>query len=120
MEAGLDRVYIVEVPPLPGASHIHQWIAGHSGIEYAEPLYYHRVDDIPDDPQVPQQIGIMKRLQMFPAWGIVKGDRAIAIAIVDGGTFWRHEDLQPNLWVNQAEDLNSNGLFDPGPPPGGG
>ncbi len=119
LEAGLDRVYIVEVPPQPGASHVHQWIAGHSGIEYAEPLYYHRVDDIPNDPQLPLQIGVMKRLQMYPAWDIGKGDRAIAIAIVDGGTFWRHEDLQPILWVNQAEDLNNNGLFDPGPPPAG-
>ncbi len=41
------------------------------------------------------------------------------IATVDGGTNWHHEDLNANLWINPAEDINHNGPFDPGPPPEG-
>ena len=33
------------------------------------------------------------------------------IAVVDGGTDWRHEDLQDNVWVN-ADEVPSNGVDD--------
>jgi len=80
----------VRVPPQPGASQIRQWIAGQSGIEYAEPLYYHRVGDIPDDSQIPLQIGVLERLQMYPAWDIARetgrSRSPLSMAARSGGT----------------------------------
>ncbi len=52
-------------------------------------------------------------------WAIGKGSPNVTIAVVDGGTYWQHEDLVGNLWINAAEDINHNGRFDKGSPPVG-
>ena len=53
------------------------------------------------------------------AWDEVKGEDSTAvIAIVDGGFFWRHDDLAGNIWVNPGEtdddgiDNDNNGFVD--------
>ena len=53
------------------------------------------------------------------AWDDVKGqDGNAVIAIVDGGLYWRHDDLEANVWVNQGEtagdgiDNDGNGFVD--------
>ncbi|MCF7792650.1 MAG: S8 family serine peptidase [Candidatus Cloacimonetes bacterium] len=40
------------------------------------------------------------------AWDYTTGDDEIVIGIVDSGIMWNHNDLQDNIWVNEAE-LNS-------------
>ena len=57
----------------------------------------------PNDPLF-QDIWYMRRLRITEAWDHVKGeDGDVVIAIVDGGTDWRHEDLRANVWTNPGE-----------------
>ena len=84
-------------------------------IKYAEPLSIPELHYEPDDPFLFQQ-WYFAHTHALEAWDIVRGDttRHSVIAIVDTGIDWEHDDLQPNIWVNEPEDLNGNGIFDPG------
>ena len=95
-------------------------IARLPGVEYAEPKYFQYLDIAPNDPQIANQLAAFTRLNLPDGWGLGKGDRKVVIADVDGGTYWQHEDLSPNLWINSAEDINHNGKFDPLPADQGG
>lgn len=55
----------------------------------------------------------------FQAWDIETGKADVIVAVVDTGIEYTHEDLLPNLWVNQAEangqpyvDDDNNGCVD--------
>ena len=63
---------------------------------------------IPNDPLFEDRF-YMKALRMTEAWDHVKGeDGNVVVAIVDGGTDWRHEDLVANVWTNPGEIPNNN------------
>lgn len=52
-----------------------------------------------------------KRVMNTPiAWEFSQGNPNFVMAAVDVGTWWRHEDLYDNLWVNPGEDLDNNSL----------
>ncbi len=54
----------------------------------------------------------LRRLEMEAAWEVIKGyEGNTVIAIVDGGTDWRHKDLYGNLWINENE-IPDNGIDD--------
>jgi subtilisin family serine protease len=44
------------------------------------------------------------------AWDIYPeaGDPSIIVAVLDEGVMWSHPDLAANMWVNEAEEYNSN------------
>jgi photosystem II stability/assembly factor-like uncharacterized protein len=88
----------------------------HSGeFEYAEPKYMSQIFDTPIDPDYAlHQAAYFNQMNAPAGWAITKGDPNVVIADVDGGTFWLHPDLQPNLWINPSEDANHDGKFDPG------
>ncbi len=51
----------------------------------------------------------------FPeAWRLASGD-GIVIGVVDTGVDFLHPDLLNQLWINEPEDLNGNGRFEPWP-----
>jgi subtilisin family serine protease len=83
-------------------------------IELAELYTLPRLHYEPDDPYLDQQWHLY-HTYTIEAWDTVRGDttRHSIIAIVDTGVNWEHDDLGPNIWVNDAEDLNHNGIFDP-------
>jgi subtilisin family serine protease len=72
-----------------------------------EPFY------IPNDPRAGDQ-WYLAHTQAYQAWDIVRGDTTghSIIGIVDTGVSWGHPDLAPNIWINAAEDVNGNGIFD--------
>ncbi len=86
-------------------------------IEYAEPKYMQYIETTPNDPLLSTQSSAFTRMNVINGWAISKGDTNVAIATIDGGTFWQHEDLYGNLWINKLEDINGNCRFDLGPPP---
>ena len=53
-------------------------------------------------------------VNLFPAWEITKGRREIIVAVVDEGVCYEHEDLQDNMWVNEAEANGVEGVDDDG------
>ncbi len=93
---------------------------------YAEPLYVHSVEEIPNDPAWAQnQHGDLAHIQAPEAWNLVKGEAGeVVIGIVDNGTEWNHPDLVDNIWQNLGEDADNDGrtiefienqwVFDPG------
>jgi subtilisin family serine protease/photosystem II stability/assembly factor-like uncharacterized protein len=110
----LNRVYLLRIAANADPLHAAAKIAAHRDVEYAEPKYLHHLETSPNDPGLPNQSSPFSRLALFDAWSIATSGGALVIAVVDGGTFWPHEDLVGNLWINAPEDLNGNGQFDPG------
>lgn len=53
-------------------------------------------------------------LGLFTAWEVSAGARDVIVAIVDGGVAYYHEDLQDNMWVNEAEMNGAEGVDDDG------
>ena len=49
-----------------------------------------------------------------PAWKLCAGNPSIVVAIVDEGVQYNHEDLQNNMWVNEAELNGVSGVDDDG------
>ncbi len=98
-----------------------------SGVVYAEPLLVNHIsgsahwDHInPNDPRFVEQIELTA-LNLPEAWDVVKASDStptVVIAIVDGGSEWRHEDLLANVWTNEDEipdnriDDDMNGFID--------
>ena len=41
------------------------------------------------------------------AWEMCKGDPSIIVAVLDEGVKWNHEDLEANMWTNEAETFGS-------------
>lgn len=84
------------------------------GVDYAEPLFIHRFADAAADPDDPlfADMTHLQQVQAPAAWDVVKGDEGdVLVAIVDGGTDWRHVDLIDNVWTNPNE-IDGNGLDD--------
>lgn len=115
----LGRVYFADIPLVADPRVAARELDQADEVEYAEPKYMSYLYDTPNDPGLPNQNSAFTRMNAFNGWTIAKGDSAVAIATVDGGTYWTHEDLIGNVSVNPPEDLNHNGRFDPGPPPSG-
>jgi hypothetical protein len=84
-------------------------------IRTAEPYIVPELHYEPNDPYLFQQ-WYFPHTQTIEAWDIVRGDttRHSIIAIIDTGIDREHEDLGPNIWINDLEDINGNGVFDPG------
>jgi subtilisin family serine protease len=45
----------------------------------------------------------MKAIHAPEAWGVTMGSRDVVLAISDTGTWFDHNDLKNNLWVNKGE-----------------
>ena len=66
---------------------------------------------VPDDELYDDQTHL-NGMEMEAAWDVVKGeDGNVVVAITDGGTYWRHQDLRDNVWVN-ADEIPGNGIDD--------
>ncbi|MBC8044550.1 MAG: S8 family serine peptidase [Rhizobacter sp.] len=57
----------------------------------------------------------LQSVRATEAWTITKGDPAVRIGIIDTGIDYTHPDLISKLFVNAAEDLNKNNMFEPWP-----
>ena len=75
-------------------------------VVYAEPNYIvHKVETYPNDPDFDKQWGLLN-INAPLAWDgegeNAQGSREIIIAIADTGIFYKHPDLQNNMWINPA------------------
>ncbi|MEM1126110.1 MAG: S8 family serine peptidase [Bacteroidota bacterium] len=117
--------YAAEVPPAQVAAEL----ARDPAVEYAEPVPVFRLQSLgeidvdatlaaframdvtPNDPQVPTMTHL-NQVSLPAAWEVVRGEQGtVVIAIADGGTDWRHPDLEANVWTNAAE-VPGNGVDD--------
>jgi photosystem II stability/assembly factor-like uncharacterized protein len=117
--SGLDRMYSVSISPLDDPRTAALRFEELKEVEYAVPKYAHTLLDVPNDSLFTlRQAAYFAQMHVTDAWTVVKGDSVI-VADVDGGTYWRHPDITPNLWINKPEDANADGQFEPTPYPGG-
>ncbi len=108
---GLDRVLRWELPEGEPAA---KWIAHLERlrqIEYAETIPLRRTFDWPDDGD---GLYALELVQAAAAWDLSHGDLAVVIGVLDIGTDWQHEDLEGNLYLNEAEANGTPGEDDDG------
>ncbi len=119
--------YLVVFPESANISAIAAAYEADSRIKWAHPNYIGKVAFTPNDtlfrrlhfPQKDSSQWSMDslHLKLEKAWDITQGNRGVKIAIIDEGTFWKHIDIENNLWINTLEDRNGNGRFDSLPYP---
>ncbi len=122
----LRSIYLVrfeaDIPPNRAAALLRKSAA----VEYAVPYRVHRISGStpavdpsmvrfrllePNDIRYASQ-GYLPQIKAPEAWELAKGETGdVVIAVVDGGTEWRHPDLEANVWVNPNE-IPDNGIDD--------
>ncbi len=83
-------------------------------IEYEViPNYKYKIETTlnPQDPLFSSQWE-MRVTNALNAWRYSTGERVI-IGLIDTGVDFEHPDLVNSLWINESEDINGNGQFDP-------
>ncbi len=80
-------------------------------VEYVSPNGYMRFDEEPDDPYYSRQWHLVN-IGAVRAWDVAKGHPRVVNCVLDDGLDLFHPDIEPNLWINPAEDRNGNGRFD--------
>lgn len=53
-------------------------------------------------------------INLFNAWKETTGKKDVVVAIIDGGIDYTHEDLAPNIFINEAELNGTPGVDDDG------
>ncbi|PJA27944.1 MAG: hypothetical protein CO189_05695 [candidate division Zixibacteria bacterium CG_4_9_14_3_um_filter_46_8] len=109
----VERMYIFTTDGRYDIRDIKAAFSRDSHLEYAElydvPIPYYN----PNDPNIGQQ-WFLPQINAFEAWDVIRGDttKAVIVGISDTGVYYDHPDLEPNMWVNEPEDINHNGVFD--------
>jgi subtilisin family serine protease len=115
---GLDLLYTMIADPTTDVPAMQAAYEQCGRIVYACPNVGRPVDDIPNDPRYANQWHLAQ-IQAPGAWDVSHGATSVVIGVVDQGVDYTHEDIGANVWINELEDINHNGRFDPYPPPDG-
>ena len=112
----LSRIYKLHLSESSDIERICTNLSKKPGIEYAEPVYIFRTEEIPNDTYFPQQQHL-PQIMAPEAWDVAKGDSSVIIAILDTGVDWDHPDLAVRIWNNEDEiedgtDSDENGFVD--------
>ncbi len=120
-------VELWEVPQARTKSDINHLInqyKNHPDIEFIEPNYIITLEETPtntnpDDLVFPTQWALHNIGQNYgtpdadidalEAWDIATESPSVAVAIIDTGIDWTHEDLAENIWQNLGEDADGDG-----------
>jgi len=78
--------------------------------EIAEPWFVAQVNSIPNDPEIANQYHL-QTIRAQQAWEVYQGSETVTIVISDDGIQQDHEDLGPNIAINDKE-IPDNGLDD--------
>lgn len=68
---------------------------------------------VTNDPRSGEQWAL-QTIQASVMWNVASG-KDVKIGVIDTGVDFEHEDLRNNIYVNETEDINKNGRFDPWP-----
>lgn len=106
----LDQWLIVDCPEDVNSENLMRDLQNAGVVDVHEnrafPLHF-----TPNDELYVEQYTLQK-IQAEAAWDIERGDANVIVAVIDTGIDYDHPDIQNNLWVNEGEDLNGNGLVD--------
>lgn len=147
VRAGLDRWYTIHYQSDVTSETVAKSYLNSSSVEASSPVY--KIDlqtnrpsstpvgeenatqnSIPNDPRYEDQwhynntssnVGTPDAdIDLREAHSLETGNPEVIISISDNGTDLDHPDIQSRLWVNEEEDINGNGVFDPYPADEGG
>jgi subtilisin family serine protease len=86
---------------------------------YAEPNYLLYADLTPNDPRFTSgELYGLTKIGAPQAWDITTGSSSVVVGVIDEGIDRVHQDLQPNIWINPADntvdglDNDANGFVD--------
>lgn len=121
-DKGLDRLILVKQKDAD-VSQLVDKLKKDPRVEYAEPNFILKTTLIPNDPNFTNLWGLQNSGQTGgandadidapEAWDITR-DTNLVVGIIDTGVDYTHEDLQNNMWTNQAEASGSAGVDDDG------
>lgn len=109
---GAERWRLVTFSPNINLRDAQATLAGDAEVEAVEPDYAVTNAFIPKDPAYDQQWSL-ENIQAPLAWDLQRGSSTVAVAVVDTGVDYNHDDLSAAMWVNKDEKPD-NGLDDDG------
>ncbi len=117
----VERMYILTVAPGYDVRNMKNEFLSCEDVEYSDFWNIPELCYIPNDPGISGQWAL-SRIDCFGAWDLIRGDTTanVVISIDDTGVYYTHPDLQANMWINELEDINHNGIFDNFPESQGG
>lgn len=116
---GLDMMYVLYLPTATDIGLALKDFSADAAVASGMPNVIKKYCATPNDPLLGSQWHLTK-VQAAAAWDLSQGDPSVILSIVDSGCDWTHQDLNGNMWVNPAEDINGNGQFDNTPVGSGG
>jgi subtilisin family serine protease len=110
----LSRFVYIDVPEQTDIVQLLAALEARGEVEYAERDKLYRLHTVPNDSGWASQWGA-QRVGVPAAWDVTSGNPDIIIGVIDTGIDDEHPDLRGQLWINAAEDLNGDGIFQPWP-----
>ncbi len=109
----LKSYYRIDFSNSSDIKNLLETIRNLSGVESVFPNYVYSINqlNLPNDSLLSEQWGLFAT-NMMQAWGKATG-KGILVGVVDTGIDYYHPDLIGNLWINNVEDINKNGTFEP-------
>lgn len=131
-----EGLVLVQRPVVETQETAVQALAHNPMVEYAEPNYIYRVvggsSTLPTDGRLNKLWGMINTGDTYGgdagnirgkagididaqrAWEIETGSRDVVVAVIDTGVNYNNPDLQPNIFVNEAEKNGTPGVDDDG------
>lgn len=107
----LDRYYVVTINDADTGT-LLSGLRRMPGVEVACVNLRYRLDQILNDSLYGAQYAL-ERMEVPNAWLKTRGSRSIVVGFVDTGIDYDHPDLAGAFAINEVEDRNGNGQFDP-------
>ncbi|MDO8657952.1 MAG: S8 family peptidase [Candidatus Levybacteria bacterium] len=111
----LKRYYLLKLRKGTDIRKVHEILSDSKEIEFSQPNYILRIQDVPNDPNYSQQWD-MKKIGMEETWSITKGSDQVIAAVLDTGIDFNHQDL-PNQNIVHGRNFaygNDNSMDDHG------
>lgn len=109
----IDRIAVAVFLTPADARDAARRLAQAPGIEYAETEHLIQIDAAPNDSAWSSQWGT-QRIRTEQAWAKTRG-AGVVVGVIDTGIDPTHPDLRPRMWINQREDVNGSGRYEPWP-----
>ncbi len=81
------------------------------GVVWAQPNHVFQTNYQPNDSSLSEQ-WYLENIQAFEAWDVATGDPSVILGVIDTGIQWDHPDMINIMVINEAEDINGNGILD--------
>ena len=110
----LDRYLLVRLAPFVDVNHSLALYRGNPLVEYAGANTVYSISSFPGDTDpLELEQWALATIRAREAWNTERGSESVPVAIIDTGVDYTHPDLAPSMWINETEDVNGNGRFDP-------